>query len=157
MDAETIKFWIKNLGRGYAELVANGIVPDQPLVKPFEESNWPAMHPAPGLELVFWDETKCMEQVMIILVTTVGQSVYTGELPAPFTLSMDRKAVRSVLGQPRESKGPGNLPGGLGMRGGWDSYPLPDDIHPNAKVTFSYLENFVVNNVSFSLIDKGHD
>lgn len=154
MSAETIKLWIKSLGRGYSELVAKGIVPDQPLVKPFEESNWPVMHPMPGLELVFRGETKRMEQVMITLVTTVGQPVYTGELPPPFGLTMNLSAVRAVLGLPCESRGPGKLPGGLGIRGGWDAYPVAD-IHPDAKVTFSYLENLRVNNVSFSLIDKG--
>lgn len=157
MNAETITLWIKSLGRGYAELIAEGIIPDQPLAKPFEDSSWPTMHPAPGLELVFWDETKRLEQVMITLRPTVGQAVYTGKLPAPFTLNMDRQAARTILGEPMKSKGPTKLPGGLGMRGGWDAYHLSSETHPNAKVTLGYLENLVVNNISFTLIDTGHD
>jgi hypothetical protein len=43
------------------------------------------------------------------------------------------------------------------MRGGWDAYRLSSELHPNAKVIISYLENFAVNNISFSLISSGHD
>ncbi|AZD92173.1 hypothetical protein C4K11_2669 [Pseudomonas chlororaphis subsp. aureofaciens] len=94
---------------------------------------------------------------MITLLPTVGQPVYTGSLPSPFILEMDQKSVRNALGEPMASQGPVTLPGGRGKRGGSDTYRLSAETHLNAKVTLGYLENLAVNNISFSLIDKGHD
>jgi len=155
MDAQTIKLWVKSLGLGFTELVTDGKIPNQPLVKSFEDSNWPTMHPVEGLELLFNDTTKSLEKILITLIPTVGQPIYAAGLPAPFALRMNQQSVRSALGEPMESRGPVRLPGGLGMRGGWDAYRLPSELHPNAKVVISYLENFAVNNISFSLISSG--
>ena len=152
MDAQTIRLWVTSLGTNYAELIAARKIPNQPLTKPFEGSNWPAMHPADGLELVFNDETKCLEQVLITLVPTVGQPTYSGDLPAPFSLKMNQQSARSFLGEPMASKGPEKIPGGLGVRGGWDAYRLSGDIHPNGKVIICYLEDLSVNNICFSLV-----
>ncbi|SEN55745.1 hypothetical protein SAMN04487857_12219 [Pseudomonas sp. ok272] len=157
MNAETIERWVENLGRRYGELVAEGIIPDQPLVKPFQDSNWPTLHPGAGLELVFREDSKRLERVMIILIPTADQPVYIGQLPAPFTLNMNQSAVRQVLGAPETSKRSGKLPGGLGMRGGSDTYYLDQQVNPNVKVTLAYLEDRVVNNISFALIVTGHD
>jgi hypothetical protein len=157
MDAQTIKLWVKSLGLSFTELVTDGKIPNQPLVKSFEDSNWPTLHPVEGLELLFNDTTKSLEQILIILIPTVDQPVYAGVLPAPFALRMNQQSVRSALGEPMESRGSARLPGGLGMRGGWDAYRLSSELHPNAKVIISYLENFAVNNISFSLISSGHD
>lgn len=157
MDAQTIKLWVKSLGMNFTELVADGKIPNLPLVKPFEDSNWPTMHPVEGLELLFSDKTKSLEQILITLIPTVGQPVYSGALPTPFLMRMNQQSVRSALGEPMDSKGPARLPGGLGMRGGWDAYRLSSESHPNAKVIISYLENCAVNNISFSLINSGLD
>ncbi|WP_417703348.1 DUF6392 family protein [Pseudomonas sp.] len=159
MDALTINRWVGGLGSTYDELVTKGVVPDQ-LLKPMfdtRENEELLQSPAPGVKLWFWAETKCLEKVMITLIPTVSQPVYTGSLPAPFTLSMDQKYVRAALGEPMVSKKPVKLPGGLGMRGGSDTYYLDQGTHPNIKVTLSYLESLAVNNISFTLINKGHD
>lgn len=156
MDSQTIQLWINSLGLGFAELVAKGTIPNQPLIKPFGQSNWLTMHPVAGVELVFKDETNYLEQVLITLISTVGQPVYTADLPAPFTLNMNQRWVRSVLGEPMETKGPAKLPGGLGMRGGWDAYRLSTGSNLSAKVTFGYLESLAVNNIGFSLLKPGH-
>ncbi|MCK6191058.1 pyocin immunity protein [Pseudomonas sp. EYE_354] len=153
MDAPTIKLWVESLGLGFTELVADGKIPDQPLVKSFEDSDWPTMHPVDGVELLFSDTTKSLKQILITFIPTVGQPVYTGGLPTPFSLMMNQQGVRSALGEPMESRGRARLPGGLGIRGGWDAYRLPSELHPSAKIIISYLESFAVNNISFSLIN----
>lgn len=157
VNAQTIQLWVASLGLGLSELIAKGVIPNQPLTKPFRESNWPTMHPFEGVELVFKDDTKCLEQVMITLISTAGQPIYKGDLPAPFTLTMSQQDVRNAFGGPIASKGSAKLPGGLGMRGGWDAYKLSEEIHPNAKVILGYLENLTVNNISFSLIKLDHE
>ncbi len=58
MDAQTIKLWVKSLGMNFTELVADGKIPNLPLVKPFEDSNWPTMHPVEGVELLFSDPAR---------------------------------------------------------------------------------------------------
>ncbi|AZE78443.1 DUF6392 family protein [Pseudomonas synxantha] len=157
MGAPATKLWVESLGLGFIELVASGKIPNQPLVKPFEDGDWPTMRPVEGVELLFNDRTKSLKQILITLIPTVGQPVYAGQLPQPFKLDMDQRYVREVLGVPIKSKPSVKLPGGLGMRGGADIYHLDQKAHPNVMVTLSYLENFRVNNISFSLIDSGHD
>ncbi|KPG74348.1 DUF6392 family protein [Pseudomonas libanensis] len=155
--APATKLWVESLGLGFIELVASGKISNQPLVKPFEDSDWPTMRPVEGVELLFNDRTKSLKQILITLIPTVGQPVYAGQLPQPLKLDMDQRYVREVLGVPIKSKPSVKLPGGLGMRGGADIYHLDQKAHPNVMVTLSYLENFRVNNISFSLIDSGHD
>lgn len=89
MDAQTIMLWLKSLGNEFTELVATGKVPNLPLVKSFEDGNWPTMRPVAGQELLFSDKTKSLKQILITLIPTVGQLVYSGELPAPFALRMN--------------------------------------------------------------------
>ena len=112
MDAPTIKLWVESLGLGFTELVASGKVPNQPLMKPFEDSDWPTMRPVEGVELLFNDRTKSLKQILITLIPTVGQPVYAGGLPAPFSLMINQQSVRSALGEPMDSRGRARLPGG---------------------------------------------
>ena len=159
MNAEMVALWVSSLSGLYSDLLAKGVIPDQPLTPLFEDDDNEDLlqKPIPGVELWFWAKTKRLEQVMIILIQTVDQPIYTGALPEPFTLHMDQRSVRNGLGVPSESKPPFKLPGGMGMRGGSDSYYLNKDTHPNIMVTLSYLGDLTVNNICFSLIDPGHD
>ena len=159
MDAATISRWVGCIGRPYDELINRDVIPDFSLKPLFDTSDNEDLiqNPAKGVKLWFRAETKRLEQVMIILIQTVGQPIYTGELPEPFTLQMNQRSVRNSFGIPIESKPPFKLPGGMGMRGGSDIYYLNKDTHPNIMVTFSYLEDLTVNNICFSLINPGHD
>ncbi|WP_268746780.1 DUF6392 family protein [Pseudomonas chlororaphis] len=53
----------------------------------------------------FWAENRRLEQLMITLLPTVGQPIYTGSLPSPFIPEMDQKSVRNALGEPMASQG----------------------------------------------------
>jgi hypothetical protein len=160
MQAAIINRWVKNLGRNYDDLVSEGVIPDQPLAPLLsgDVSEELIQSPVPGVSLWFWTQTKRLEKVMITLLQSVeGQEVYAGELPAPFALKMDKNSVHELLGKPMESQGPVKLPGGLGMRGGWDAYRLQEKTHHNARVGFSYTADMKVKTLAFALLNPGHD
>ncbi|KRP48304.1 pyocin immunity protein [Pseudomonas libanensis] len=159
MEAAMISRLVGGLGFSYNELVGQGLIQNLPLKRLFDASDNEELiqNPVPGVKLWFWEETKRLDQVMIILIQTVGQPVYSGQLPQPFKLDMDQQYVREVLGVPTETKPPVKLPGGMGGRGGADIYYLDQRAQSNVMVTLSYLENLRVNNISFSLINSGHD
>lgn len=156
MDAATINRWIDSIGHTYDVLVVNGLIPNLPLTPMLgsPDSEDLLQKPTPGITLWFCAETKRLEQVMITLAQTVGQPVYTGELPIPFTHGMDQQTVRRLLGVPTEIKKPVKLPGGLGMREGADTYHAHRKRHAPINISLGYLENLSVNNISFSLLTK---
>ena len=114
--------------------------------------------PTPGIELWFWAETRRLERIVITLSALVdGDPVYTGELPNPFTHKMDQAGIRTLLGEPYQSKGPAKLPPPIGVTGGWDAYRLAQVFHPNAEVVVQFLADKSAGGLAFCLIDKGHD
>ena len=157
MDGSTVRSWVQGLGQNYGALLLRKVIVKEKLMPLFDsyDNEELVCDPVPGVTLWFWSETKVLEKIMITLIETVGQPVYKGMLPAPFSLDMDQTGVRNILGGPIAVKRPGRLPGGLGMRGGSDTYYLDPVEYPNTKVTLSYLESLKVNNISFSLINKG--
>lgn len=149
--------WIKNLGRPYDTLVAEGIIPNLPLQELYKGRDWLDIEPADGLELSFEAKAKRLETIHIVLLSTMeGITEYKGELPRPFAQLMKQSEVRAHFGEPMESKGPTKLPMNTAI-GGWDAYQLNRSIHPNAKVIFTYAGSLQVKTLSFTLIDKGHD
>lgn len=155
MKAETIYRWIKSLGRTYNELVSDGIISNMPLQTLYEGRNLLHVEPGAGLELDFGAESKRLVKLQIILNKMVeGQTIYNDELPAPYSLRMSQADVRTLFGTPTNSKGPVKLPGGLGMRGGWDAYPLQEDAHLNADVWFNYTADLAVYSIVFAIRDQ---
>ncbi|PAU53186.1 hypothetical protein BZL41_23765 [Pseudomonas sp. PIC25] len=158
MDAATIEHWIKNLGRSYDALVADGVVPSQPLQELYEGRERVCIEPEPGLELSFWAETRRFETLFITLFKTTPSTVeYKGELPKPFSPVMAKTGVHATFGEPMASKGPVKMPQPMGMTGGWDAYRLDPGTYPNTKVIFKYTSALMVDTLVFTLIDKGHD
>jgi len=90
MDSFTINGWLRGLGRTYGELVSEGTILNLPLKSMFDTSDNEDLlqNPATGVKLWFWADTKRLKKVMITLIQTVGQPVYTGQLPEPFVLNM---------------------------------------------------------------------
>lgn len=158
MDAKTIERWIKSLGRSYDALVADGVIPNQPLQELYEGRDRLHIEPEPGLALSFWAGTKRLETLFITLVKTTPSTIeYKGELPKPFISAMTKSGVHSNFGEPMESKGPVKMPQPMGMTGGWDSYRLDPVTHPNIKLIFKYTATMQVKTLVFTLIDTGHD
>ncbi len=158
MDAKTIERWIKNLGGRYDVLVAEGVIPNQPLQELYPGRDLLDIIIAPGLSMSFWAQTKRFETLFITLLkTTPSTTEYKGELPKPFAPVMSRSEVRANFGEPMASKGPVKMPQPMGMTGGWDAYRLDPVTHPNVKVVFQYTATLTVNTLVFSLIAKAHD
>ncbi|MFD2642341.1 DUF6392 family protein [Pseudomonas japonica] len=160
MNAKEIINLVSSLGRTYKDLVAAGQIQDRALIPLFKEGENEDLiyKPAPGMELWFWAETTRLERIVITLIArTEGTSVYSGELPIPFTHKMDQVSIHEKLGKPDHSKGPAKLPPPFGMTGGWDAYRLDQTIHPNAEVAIQFREDRSASGLAFRLIDKGHD
>lgn len=157
MDAAIIERWIKSIGRSYDVLIAEGVIPNQPLTELYKGRDWLTLKPGGGLELSFWTETKSLETFHIVLLKTMeGMTEYKGELPKPFAEVMFQSGVRATFGQPMESQGPTKLPLNT-MIGGWDAYRLDPAAYPNTKLIFIYAETMQVKTLTFTLIDKDHD
>jgi hypothetical protein len=157
MDVGTIENWIKSLGRRYDILVAEGAVPNQPLSELYQGRDSLTLRPGAGLELSFRTQTKSLEAVHIILLETMkGMTSYAGELPRPLSCVMNQSDVRATFGVPLESRGVTKLPLNT-VIGGWDSYRLDPQTHPNTKLIFTYSENLQVKTLTFTLIDYGHN
>ncbi len=159
MDVVMIDKLVRNLGRTYDELLVDGLISDIPLKQSFESNeNEELIQVAEsGIELWFWEKTKRLERILFSLSKMAeGDSIYTGELPPPFTHKMDRTGVRAMLGEPIESKEPIKimLNKGFGAR---DAYRVEASAHPNARVGFQYRNDNTVCTMGFSLIDRGHD
>lgn len=155
MDGRTIEKWIKNLGRHHDVLVAEGTVPSQPLSELYQGRDSLTLKPGAGLELSFSAQTKNLETLHIILLETMkGMTSYAGELPKPFSLVRNQSGVRAAFGAPLESRGMTKLPLNTAI-GGWDSYRLDSQTHPNAKLIFTYAENLQIKTLTFSLLDPG--
>ncbi|WP_294737284.1 DUF6392 family protein [uncultured Pseudomonas sp.] len=158
MDVVTIECWIKNLGRPFADLVCEGVVPGMPLQELYPGRDLLDVIIAPGLSMSFWAENKRFETLFITLLkTTPSTAAYQGELPKPFSTVTRQSDVRAHFGEPMASKGPIKMPRPMGLTGGWDAYLLNPITHPNKKVVFQYTAMGEVNTLVFSLINKGHD
>ncbi|WP_417286428.1 DUF6392 family protein [Cobetia marina] len=157
MDAATIERWIKNLGRPYDVLIAEGVIPNMPLQELYKGRDWIDIEPADGLELSFRAETKRFERLFITLLKSTPSTVeFKGELPKPFTPAMSQAQVRANFGEPMESQGPTKLPLNT-VVGGFDAYLLDPATHPQTKVVFQYTAALMVDTMVFALNDTGHD
>lgn len=161
MNAALINQWIANLGRSYDDLIAKGVISDQPLVSLLADDDNDEMiqYPLVGVELWFWGKARKLEKILLTLIPTdQGDEVYKGSLPLPFELSMSRSSVRGQLGTPMASREAARIPGSGGqMFGGWDAYRLDEIAHPNTRVGFSYSADLMVKSLAFALIDTGHN
>ncbi|HBO4788422.1 TPA: DUF6392 family protein [Pseudomonas aeruginosa] len=155
MNPESIKELVGALGQSYSELVERKLIPAGPLVKQYEESDWLTLDVDVGIDLEFWAETRASEKLHIVLIRTMDDiPAYQGELPSPFSRSMDKAVVRSFLGVPDSTKEPFKMPV-VGMVGGWDSYTHPE--RSDIRIFFRYTPDLKVSTLSFALKESGHN
>jgi len=158
MSAETIENWIRALGSDYDELVAQGMIFNQPLQALYPDCDLLDIETEVGVSLTFWAETKRLETLFVTLKKTTPSTVeYKGALPVPFESAITQSDVHTAFGQPMESRGPIKMPKPMGQTGGWESYPLDPVMYPGKKVVFQYTSAMEVKTLVFTLIDKGHD
>ncbi|UVL41856.1 DUF6392 family protein [Pseudomonas sp. B21-040] len=145
---------IKSLGEKYPVLKQAGVIPG-PLTELYPGRDLLSFKFEGGLSLNFWRETLRFEIFFVTLRKTMPSTTeYRGELPDPYFSLMTQSDVRAIFGTPVESMGPIKMPQPMGQTGGWDAYPLDQDIYPGKKVMFQYAADMQVNTLVFTLIDK---
>ncbi|MGC5703924.1 pyocin immunity protein [Pseudomonas sp. NFXW11] len=158
MDAATIGRWVKNLGLTYEELLAQGESIEPPTDKIYDEFEWLTVFVEPGLALDFWEDSLALEKVLIELMPLEeGRSFYSGELPAPFSRTMTHEEIRSLLGTPLRSGERTPSADGQRMLNAWESYRLPEHLHPSARVGFVYSADMQIKVLSFDLLEPRRD
>ncbi|WP_404938032.1 DUF6392 family protein [Pseudomonas sp. JDS08PS003] len=158
MDAATIGRWVNSLGLSHAELVARGERIKPPTDKIYDEFEWLTVIVEPGLMLDFWEDSLALEKVLIELMPLEeGRSFYSGELPAPFSRSMTRADIRELLGTPLRSGERRPSADGQRTLNAWESYRLPEPLHPSARVGFVYSADMQIKVLSFDLLEPHRD
>ncbi|WP_248916019.1 DUF6392 family protein [Pseudomonas moorei] len=145
---------IQSLGCSYPALIANEVIDDLPLMSLYEDSDTLEIEPTPGVELIFWPDTKSFEEMHITRCNDddPAKTLFTGQLPLPFGSLMYQNQVHSLLGEPIFSKSVMELLGTKLYE--WDTYQLGTHFHPAATVAFQYGKDMKINAIVFSLMDK---
>ena len=108
--------------------------------------------------LDFWEDSLALEKVLIELMPPEeGRSFYSGELPAPFSRSMTRADIRELLGTPLRSGERRPSADGQRTLNAWESYRLPEPLHPSARVGFVYSADMQIRVLSFDLLEPQRD
>lgn len=158
MDAKTISRWVSSLGLSHEALIARGERIERPTGKIYDEFDWLTVVVEPGLMLDFWEDSLALEKVLIELMPLEqGRSFYSGELPAPFSRSMTHADIRELLGTPLRSGERRPSADGQYMLNAWESYRLPEHLHPSARVGFVYSVDLTIKVLSFDLLEPQRD
>lgn len=153
MDSAKLERLINNLGSSHENLVAGGVLSNEPLEDLYGSDSTLEVDLEPGVELSFWADTKRLEAMQITLKDDDGLPVYKGSLPPPYAGATTKFNVRSIFGNPLRSVGPEDLPESIAIKG-WDSFQLPSSLHPAALVDFQYNADQQVAQIVFALIDR---
>ncbi|AWK40823.1 hypothetical protein GPY51_16190 [Photorhabdus laumondii subsp. laumondii] len=144
---------IKSLGQTVEQLVEKKLISDKKFEYLFEGADTFNYEPEAGLILVFDDKSRKLRSVEFTLISISGRSgnseMYHGEMPPPFTLSMDKVAVRALLGEPDVTSGETKIPV-IGVVGGHDCYIRKlHFIYPNTNIRVLYLIDLRVRGLVF--------
>lgn len=144
--------FISNIGKPAKTLVDKGLIKESEFEYLFEGDDTFSVRPAKGLILVFNALTQLLCSVQFILIETPGgKKVYSGDLPSPFLLSMNKDNIRSLLGIPEQSSGLKTIPG-IGPLGGYDMYLDRLSEYPGLQVRTMYTAELQVRTIAFDLI-----
>ncbi|HBP4890788.1 TPA: hypothetical protein L5621_006630 [Pseudomonas aeruginosa] len=86
----------------YSDLIAEGVIPGSPLKNLYIDDDTLQIEPESAIELHFDPQTMRLEEIGFILMDEPpgGFETYTGELPIPFFIPMDKAHVRHFMGAP---------------------------------------------------------
>lgn len=150
MKAEVIEKVIRFLGRPHIDLLAGGVIPDEPLLQIFPGSEHVYFEPEDGVEMTFSSEESVFIKLFILLKETTPSTLeYEGELPGKLQKNMDQNWVREVFGVPEETHGPVKLPQPTGWTGGWDTYDYDSSLFPGITLVFKYSAEMKVEALVF--------
>ena len=144
---------IKSIGFTAEFLINKGLLPPGKFEYSFDGDDEFFYKPENGILLMFDLNTRVLKSVDISLapIDKKDKDVYKGEMPTPFSLSMDMSMVRAELGEPTQVREATKLPV-IGMVGGWDIYVnRMNDLYPNTKIVFSYTVTQSVSGITFKV------
>ncbi|MCT8349811.1 DUF6392 family protein [Photorhabdus temperata] len=144
---------IKSLGQTVEQLVEKQLISDKKFEYLFEGADTFNYEPESGLILVFNDKSRKLISVEFTLISVSSGSssseTYYGEMPPPFTLSMDKTAVRALMGEPDVASGETKIPV-IGVVGGHDCYIRKlDSMYPNTNIRVLYLADLRIRGLVF--------
>ena len=143
---------ISNIGNTAKTWVDAGLIKDGAYEVNFEGEDTFYARPEKGLLLAFDAATQILKSVQFSLIKATGDRVvYAGEMPSPFSLSMDKGMVRELLGTPDHSTQPRKVPT-LGIIGGHDMYFNRLPAYPNLKIRCLYSREFKVRAIAFDAL-----
>nr|WP_036774032.1 DUF6392 family protein [Photorhabdus australis] len=144
---------INNLGKTVDQLIENQVISVNKFEYLFEGADTFNYEPKAGLILVFDDKSRKLRSVEFTLISISRRSgnseMYHGEMPPPFTLSMDKVAVRALLGEPDVTSEETNIPV-IGVVGGHDCYIRKlQSVYPDTNIRVLYLKDLRVRGLVF--------
>lgn len=152
MKANELETIVGYLGKTYAELVVDQIVPEVVLQEIYPGSDRLYICPEEGLGMEFSADEKIFVMFFITLKkTTPSTSPYKGELPDIFFPEMDQEMIIELFGEPIEYRGPVLLPMPIGQTGGWASYLYDGELFPGVELQFQYTADMQVDTLAFIL------
>lgn len=144
MEAHNLDACIAHLGRHLNELIMQRLIPgvlSHPLVRGADDLER-ISRPEPGMAFHFYTEQLELQQILISLEPNAsGEPAYTGDLPQPLALNMDKAYIRTALGSPEQSQE------------SWDRYKMARQGHPNTRMTLRYASSGSVRSVEFDQPD----
>ncbi|MER2470907.1 DUF6392 family protein [Photorhabdus laumondii] len=145
-----IKELIDNLGQTAEQLIEKKIILANKFEYFFEGDEEFFYKPESGMRLVFDDVSKRLKSIQFTLINIYDNNgAYNGEIPYPFSHSMDRAIVRALMGEPDSAGGPEKIPV-IGMVGGYDSYTHKlNEQYPNTEIRLLYLADLRVHALIF--------
>lgn len=145
---------ISNMGSFHSALIDKGLIPDTELVHLYEDEDTLELEIAPGVELVFYAETKRFEMMTLSFKRAFNnvEISFKEILPKPLDRVENQTDVYKELGTPMFTKSELELfPTELY---GWDVYQLDSSLHPEAILDIQYNKEMEISNIQISLMDK---
>lgn len=150
MKAEEIEKIIRFLGHSRIDLLAGGVIPDEPLLQIFPGSENLYFEPEDGVEMTFSPEGEVFMKLFFMLKETTPSTLeYEGLLPGKLRKDMSQDWVRETFGAPKENHGPVRLPHPIGWTGGWDIYDFNGSQFPEVELVFKYTSEMKVETLVF--------
>jgi len=132
---------VKSIGLDYKSITSKGLISS--IIPAIDDSSaFYAIHPKPGLELLFSTFDNKLERILIT------KKDFNGELPRPIEGLRNKDEVLMQFGKPTKSTGYKKLPLDFGEIGGTDMYYL-SKTNRNAEVTFSYSTALEIIAITF--------
>lgn len=94
---------ISHIGDTAEALIDEGLIDGKKLEYMFAGDTTFFTKPEKGLRLVFDAATRILNSVQFSLIDTMADSsMYRGQMPTPFTHSLNKTQIRTLLGEPNQ-------------------------------------------------------